>query len=513
MPAPPRPRRPGPRGAHGAGVAIAGLVAGLLVLRCGTTKFVLEQADAGPGLDAALDGHVDGSEAGCSVVALPPCEGGACNAFVEVAAGEAFACALRADGSVWCWGANDSAQLGHAPNMTADTMCNKSVVCNPTPSRVMGGAVHITAGANFGCAVTTAGQVSCWGANSVGQLGHNAMDYGTDTPSSCPSTGSCNATAEPVLTSSPMNPASKNLSADGVVAGGAFACATSCGAVSCWGDDHNEQLGAAVRDDAGTPINPYPVEVPIVGPAAQVSAFGGEGASACALLGSGDIWCWGSNSEGDLASPDASVCRHDGGNPTCGPVLLRSLDGGAFGPSTQVTVGGTGYGQNGVACALQGGRPWCWGSNADGVFDDSLPAGTVTDNPQLATYLEQVAKQAATNVVLIRAGGISGSALDEAGAVWGWGTNYAGQLGPANPNKLVTTPQQIPTPKPAVLLALGGGQNSFTVALLTDGTVWTWGANDSAQLGHVQGHDNDGECGNNNLICNPVATQVRFPSQ
>ena len=32
---------------------------------------------------------------------------------VEIDAGESFACARRADGSVWCWGANHLGQLGN----------------------------------------------------------------------------------------------------------------------------------------------------------------------------------------------------------------------------------------------------------------------------------------------------------------------------------------------------------------------------------------------------------------
>src|SRR5207253_1880032 len=37
----------------------------------------------------------------------------------EVISGEYFNCARRGDGTVWCWGNNDVAQLGDGPQFTA----------------------------------------------------------------------------------------------------------------------------------------------------------------------------------------------------------------------------------------------------------------------------------------------------------------------------------------------------------------------------------------------------------
>ncbi len=45
-------------------------------------------------------------------------------------------CAVERDGSVWCWGVNDSGVLGHDP--AGDTACRGSLQCTYVPSRVLG---------------------------------------------------------------------------------------------------------------------------------------------------------------------------------------------------------------------------------------------------------------------------------------------------------------------------------------------------------------------------------------
>ncbi len=79
----------------------------------------------------------------------------------EVVCGEQFACALLANGKVWCWGRNDRNQLG--PNATSDTSPPVSVGDWPA-------ARHIVAGAKHAC-VSLGAIVHCWGDNEFGQLG------------------------------------------------------------------------------------------------------------------------------------------------------------------------------------------------------------------------------------------------------------------------------------------------------------------------------------------------------
>jgi len=84
-------------------------------------------------------------------------------AATAVAAGAAHTCAILG-GSVSCWGANDEGQLGNAATTAAPTA---------TPATVTGlsAAVALAAGGAHTCALLQAGTVACWGADTSGQLG------------------------------------------------------------------------------------------------------------------------------------------------------------------------------------------------------------------------------------------------------------------------------------------------------------------------------------------------------
>jgi alpha-tubulin suppressor-like RCC1 family protein len=82
-------------------------------------------------------------------------------------AGNHHTCALTAAGSAKCWGLADDGQVGDGTNGDADGH-------RLTPVDVVGltsGVAAIAAGYDHACAITTGGDVKCWGYNPTGQLG------------------------------------------------------------------------------------------------------------------------------------------------------------------------------------------------------------------------------------------------------------------------------------------------------------------------------------------------------
>ena len=70
-------------------------------------------------------------------------------------------------------------------------------------------------------------------------------------------------------------------------------------------------------------------------------------------------------------------------------------------------------------------------------------------------------------------------AMKSDGSVWTWGVNGYGQLGDGTTTQR-TAPVQVSGLTGVTAIASG---REFTMALKSDGTVWTWGRNDDGQLG------------------------------
>lgn len=86
-----------------------------------------------------------------------------------------------------------------------------------------------------------------------------------------------------------------------------------------------------------------------------------------------------------------------------------------------------------------------------------------------------------SGVTAIAGSGDNGYALRSDGTVWGWGYNYAGQIGPrTTPDDVVNLPVRIAGVDNVTAIATDGGTAH---ALRSDGTVWSWGSNFSGELG------------------------------
>lgn len=95
----------------------------------------------------------------------------------RLAAGSEFACVALTDGSVSCWGDNHSAQCG-VPTSQGSARGPTTIV--DASGAKLASVVQVAVGGYFACALLRSGHVQCWGSDDYGQLGRGrALDGGT----------------------------------------------------------------------------------------------------------------------------------------------------------------------------------------------------------------------------------------------------------------------------------------------------------------------------------------------
>jgi alpha-tubulin suppressor-like RCC1 family protein len=180
-----------------------------------------------------------------------------------VAAAAGHSCAVLNDGTIQCWGTDDNGQLGDGNSGTYAESATPVQVLN------IANATSVAAGDNHTCARLADGTVTCWGANSSGELGD-----GTTTDS---------ATLVAV---------SRLTDATSVATGLDYSCATRAnGQVACWGTNDSGQLGNGKKTASHTPVSVIGVQ--------DALAVAAGSSHACAVLSSGGVVCWGDGSLGN----------------------------------------------------------------------------------------------------------------------------------------------------------------------------------------------------------------------
>ena len=217
-----------------------------------------------------------------------------------------------------------------------------------------------------------------------------------------------------------------------------------------WGGNNNGQLGVNDLTNRQTPVTT------LAGGANWKQVAGGN-RYAAAIKTDGTLWTWGINTNGQLGN-NTTVNR-----------------------STPVTTfaGGTNWKQ--VACGTAhmaaiktDGTLWAWGDNANGQLGDN----TTTDRSTPVTTFA-----GGTNWKQVACGGYHTSAIKTDGTLWTWGFNSFVQLGLGNNTS---------TDRSTPVTTFAGGTNwkqvagggYHTSAIKTDGTLWTWGSNFNGGLGN-----------------------------
>jgi hypothetical protein len=172
-----------------------------------------------------------------------------------VSLGNYGGCAITTDGQVWCFGGNAGGWFGNGSSTPSGWPVGTGRF------GTVSDATHVVRGAAHTCVLRASGRVVCAGDNSLGQLGD-----GTTTPSATP----------------------VPLGLTGVTAIDAAAnrtCVVAAGVVHCWGATARTLVGD------GRTSSTTPVAVAGISDAVNVAVADEE--YACALRTGGGISCWG----------------------------------------------------------------------------------------------------------------------------------------------------------------------------------------------------------------------------
>lgn len=270
----------------------------------------------------------------------------------------AHTCALTSGGEVWCWGSGFQGALGDGTWVDRTTPVRFTL---PEP------AIDVAVGAGHSCAVLRSGAVVC-----------------------TPYDGSIDPAAEPLA----PHRVPGVTGAVAIAAGEAFTCALlASGAVWCWGENDEGQLGRPSGDSFPMPVEDLP-------PTAVQIAAGAR--HACARLADGAVYCWGS---GDTSPPgDGTLVSRIRAVRTTLPAV------------TDVAAGGE------HTCAIAtDARVLCWGDNLQGALGDGTRVNRYMPAP--------VAFAWPAPPVDVEAGRDHTCARTSDGRVWCWGANRDAQLG------------------------------------------------------------------------------------
>lgn len=241
-------------------------------------------------------------------------------------------CFISSNNKLKCWGNNTSGQVGDGTTTTYDQPVD--VDAGTDYSKISVGKTHT-------CGLSTTGEVKCWGDNAYGKLGNNTT----------------------ITSSAPVSVATGY---SNIFAGGDITCGIKAGDVYCWGN--NASTGAMGNGTTtGTVLVPtlsFNGTYDFIDLAVGVSHV-------CAVDTNQDLYCWGSNSSGQLGDNSTTV------RPS--PVLIGN---GYVKVKTQST-NYIGY----HTCGLKDtGAIFCWGKNYTGQLGDNSTVDRLVPTAVFGAY-------------------------------------------------------------------------------------------------------------------------------
>lgn len=323
---------------------------------------------------------------------------------VAIAGGNNSTYIVKADGTLWACGANESGQLGDGT--TTDSSQPVRVKTGVSCATNLTGVSRVAGAGGHAVALKTDGTVWAWGDNAAGELGD-----ATNTIRLC---------AVQVKTSSA---GTSNLAGVTAVAAGfeSTIALKSDGTVWAWGDNSQGQLG-----DAASPTDKnFAVQVladnnsSITNLTSIVSIASGSHHNV-ASKADGTVWAWGDNYSGQLGNADT---------PNDKDYAFQVRTNGSGAPAYLGGATTVGAGWNHSLALRSTGTVTGWGDNHKGELGDN-------NAPNDASYASTNVRSSPAGAPLSGVTAIVGAghhslAILAGGSVVAWGRSDHGELGPA----------------------------------------------------------------------------------
>jgi alpha-tubulin suppressor-like RCC1 family protein len=347
---------------------------------------------------------------------VPVLKTGALNGLTikKVKAGYEHTCALASNDLLYCWGINTQGQLGNGTN--TDSIVPVPVTMTGTLS---GKTIKDFAlGTYHSCAIASDDLAYCWGGNWFGILGNGTLEE-----SSIPI---------PVSTAGVLN----GHTIKSIAVGRYFSCVIASDDFAyCWGQNTNGQLGD------GTSI-PRVVPVAVKKDGAlngktlkNLSGLTGSSAHTCAIASDDNLYCWGSNTFGELGDGTQNLYLE--------PVMVKN-DGALQGKTLKSSAADTKH-----TCAITSdGNLYCWGDNVKG----ELGTGNTTDSLE-PMAVDNTGALSGKTILMVSVGYSHSCAMASDYKIYCWGDNKYGQVGTNSFNTPYLTPVQVVAPIPSPLFS------------------------------------------------------------
>jgi uncharacterized repeat protein (TIGR02543 family) len=350
-------------------------------------------------------------------------------------------------GRIFIWGSNTNGQIGNKTTVGSKNPLNITSQFNLMSDEKI---TSVELGISHSAAITSKGKIFTWGWNGLGQLGD-----GTSTDRNAPT----NITSRFNL-SSGETIVSISISA---LSSGAL---TSNGRIFIWG------AGGQIGDGTTTNRN-TPTDITSrfnLSSNERVTLMSLGNTHSAALTSNGRIFMWGSNNNGQLG--DGTTTNRN--TPT--DITSR------FNFSSNERITEISLGNSHSGALTSNGRIFMWGQNISGQIGD----GTTTQRITPLNVSSSFRLNPDELIKSIKLGGFHSSVLTSNGRVFTWGNNSdSGRLGDGtttsrNTPTNITSGFNLAINETIIFINLGLYHSS---AISSNGNVFTWGSNDSGQIG------------------------------